>query len=919
MGLRDIIRSLFKKEEKILRIQSTDLAMDSIFIPKYANLSEEDKKKVDSYIEEVDFEKLDTLMMYADDMSDNAYANTYLLLNLFRRITTRPLEAELNRLSDEEIVERRLDALIQKEELIVYKQELIKLKEESTLRAVALEEIKRREGKRRFDFIGLFGSARKLERKNKIELLENATERMRISKKTIEQQMEVVINGITTEEISSTTYDIYKSQQKLRSEKSDDTKGKELNQEILRQRVNKAIQMVRLVMPNEEEALKNLENKKEKEIVKTLANVQRKLDVYAYTHGQEALEQLRQEVAELSLVEKTLDNREELLNKINDIQTKYRIFSKFVKPEDLQNLFKIKFDILIQGINKQDELPFEGIEDKEEMAYYGRILEAKLEEILQGKNPHFANEFGENQSEAIQIIRKIINKEIGEYLGEKILVNKRVSGFILAFERENGMSDFIKRLYFEEKDLINRRKNEIFEFQDNLPLEIIYQLDRIIDDKEGRLAPSKPWVELLEQSKYNDERRNFERETIIPEGIIELKSIKQHGRYRNSTTYKRLTELRRLILPNSLQRIGRSVFELCQKLEEVVFNEILQNIGDEAFKNCCNLKGVVFNEGLQSIGTRAFLNCQKLEEVVFNEILQNIGDEAFKNCCNLKGVVFNEGLQRIGPGAFSNCANLKKVVFNKELQSIGDWAFEDCFRLKKVVFNKGLQSIGMFAFSGCEELEEVVFNEKLQSIGMHAFSNCANLKKVVFNERLQSIGAHAFFRCEKLEEVVFNEKLQSIGPNAFSNCANLKKVVFNKELQSIGDWAFEDCFRLEEVVFNKGLQSIGEQAFKNCKKLTKVIFYEGLQSIEYGAFKGCESLKKIVLPISLNEIGEYAFGEYGFERCDSLKEVVIMDGKKEVIHLEISNNDDIYNLPRKIIQLIQEYKRRHPQKEEFSR
>ena len=665
MGLIENIRSLFKKEQVIPSTNITRYDTSSISIPKYSELSEDAKKVVDGYIEKIDLEKLET---YGNELSENAVASTHLLFNTYRRITTKPLESELSRLSDGEIAERKINALIYIEELELYKQILINLQEESTLRAVSLEEIKRRESKRKFDFLGLFGRAERLKRKNQMELLERAAERMKISKKTVEQQMQVVENEINTDEIVSATVDRHNKNELLKSEGKDKFSLKKQNllrQLILERKTNEMIQMASLVTPEGVKALQRLENNKKKygmytdeqEVVEVLARVQIKLDIYAYTHRGD-LEQLRQEVLEIKRQEKTTKKREELLSKVNRIQTMYKIFGQYVTPEDLQSLYQAKFDVLTIGANEQEKSPFAEIKNKEEMEYYAKIIEAKLEDTLLGRNAYFANEFGENQPDAIQIVRKIIKKENGDYSGEKILANKRVLAFLLAFENEDGMNDFVKGIYFQKEEIVDTRKEDIediFELADMLPLDII----RVLDKSKKSFGQRRPWVELFELSKYNDKKTNIGEELVLPEGIIVLKE-----------RLEQFENVRKLIFPKSLKRVGNSVFSCYFYLTEVEFNEGLEEIGWKAFQACSSLTKVKFNKDLQGIDGLAFDSCNNLTEVEFNESLEGIGYRAFQDCHCLTKVKFNGGLPGMAPDVFGLFTNVTEFVIGEGVERI---------------------------------------------------------------------------------------------------------------------------------------------------------------------------------------------------------------------------------------------------------
>ena len=881
MGLIEKIRNLFKKEQVIPSTNITRYDTSSISIPKYLELSEEAKKVVDGYIEEIDLEKLDTLMLYADEMSEYANANTELLLKLFFRITQKPLEFELSRLSDEEIAERRLDALIQREEVGLYKQGLENLEEESTLRAVALEEIKRRESKRKFDFLGLFGRAERLKRKNQMELLELATERMKISKKTIEQQMAVVKNEIESEESISTSLDVYNALQR--------SSDKTLDDKALRIRAQKLIPMASLVIPNE---VNSLQRKawgiyfKKKDAVEFLAEVQRKLDVYAYTHRKD-IEQLRQEVSEIKKQKKTTKKREELLSRVNQIRTMYKVFGQYITSEDLQSLYEAKFEVLTIGANEQDKSPFEEIKNNEEKEYYRKIIEAKLEDILLGRNAYFANEFGKNQSKAMQIVREIIQKENGDYSGEKVLTNQRILALLLSFEGTEEFIKFFKEAkFFDQNDLVERFDNasKNIKWEDKLTLETISRLEGSIIPKNS-MEKLSPWIKLILKSSLE----NCFREGIIsrkdgfwqlPEGIREIVFYSFVSGV-NSYDKKLFHELQKIskndtvICPSTLRIIKTPTYIEARYLYDI------------------NITGIELNEGLEEIQDYAFED-RSIKRITFPHSLRRIGKYAFTFCSHLEEVVFNEGLESIGRGAFSR-TGLRKAILPKSLRIIDEKTFEFCSHLKEIVFNEGLESIGKHAFSRTD------------------------LRKVILPKSLRIIEKSAFYYCEYLEEVVFNEGLESIGEYAFSH-NGLRKAILPKSVQTIKDYAFVACTKLEQVVINEGMESIGKGAFENALDLKDF-------SIPSHHIKAAHSIissdyvreNTINLRIRGLEVEEGCLEQYLRFDIRRIKSIEIMNEESLAIHHNIKYYDKVEKEVRRTMQKIQKYKQRQSQQEESSR
>lgn len=66
------------------------------------------------------------------------------------------------------------------------------------------------------------------------------------------------------------------------------------------------------------------------------------------------------------------------------------------------------------------------------------------------------------------------------------------------------------------------------------------------------------------------------------------------------------TEIKSVVIPDSVTKIAASAFDSCEKLESVTFGKGVKTIGDFAFIDCSNLKSVVLPENIEEIGNKAF-------------------------------------------------------------------------------------------------------------------------------------------------------------------------------------------------------------------------------------------------------------------------------------------------------------------------
>ena len=112
MRLIDKIKSILKKKTTILKTTDNESIVSydtsAIEIPKYSQLSKESKNKVNEYIKEINIEDLNNLIAYSEQLYKDAQDNTELLLKLFFKINEKPFESELNKLNEEQIIEKRL-------------------------------------------------------------------------------------------------------------------------------------------------------------------------------------------------------------------------------------------------------------------------------------------------------------------------------------------------------------------------------------------------------------------------------------------------------------------------------------------------------------------------------------------------------------------------------------------------------------------------------------------------------------------------------------------------------------------------------------------------------------------------------------------------------------------------------------------
>lgn len=149
------------------------------------------------------------------------------------------------------------------------------------------------------------------------------------------------------------------------------------------------------------------------------------------------------------------------------------------------------------------------------------------------------------------------------------------------------------------------------------------------------------WKDNEDIVKFN-ELRYFQEIVSIPEycfaNCISLEEISLPHKVRviEESAFVNCLSLKSVNISKSgmLKIIGESAFANTG-FENLVIPEGVTQIEDYAFSDCRNLKSVVLPSTIQSIGKCAFSNCSSLSEVKGLEYVKDFGEDVFWECSNL--------------------------------------------------------------------------------------------------------------------------------------------------------------------------------------------------------------------------------------------------------------------------------------------
>ena len=396
------------------------------------------------------------------------------------------------------------------------------------------------------------------------------------------------------------------------------------------------------------------------------------------------------------------------------------------------------------------------------------------------------------------------------------------------------------------------------------------------------------------------EDRTDLRTVMIPDSVTEIGScafnnctnlsnvtLSQNLKYMEGRAFGSCEKITKIEIPKSLEWCGSTLYDYgpfgdCTGLKTVIFENGTTEISSHLFEKCTGLEEINIPDSVTEIEDSAFSGCVNLSKVNIPDTVTIIGEYAFDSCTNLTAVTLSENLEHMGGKAFGSCEKITKIEIPKSLEwcdsTLYDYGpFGDCTGLKTVIFENGTTEISSHLFEKCTGLEEINIPDSVTEIEDSAFSGCVNLSKVNIPDTVTIIGEYAFDSCTNLTAVTLSENLEHMGGKAFGNCEKITKIEIPKSLEWCGSTLYDygpfgDCTGLKTVIFENGTTKILGHLFEKCTGLEEINIPNTVTVIENSAFSGCTKLEQVNFSNKLTKIESY-----GFSDCTSLKKITVPD------------------------------------------
>lgn len=335
------------------------------------------------------------------------------------------------------------------------------------------------------------------------------------------------------------------------------------------------------------------------------------------------------------------------------------------------------------------------------------------------------------------------------------------------------------------------------------------------------------------------------------------------------------SELLSVVVPSTVQTIGKGAFMQCYRLKTVQLPSALTEISDYLFAES-SLSAVTLPGKVKHIGESAFNSC-RLKSLTIPNSVETIGRGAFSSNRQLEELTMGNSVTTIGEGAFSLCPALRSFSFPHSIKTIEPQAFNECAALTTVTIPASVDNIGSGAFSSCDGLTSIKVvsgNKRYDSRdNCNAIIETGTNKLVVgcngttaVPASVTTIGDEAFYGCDGLTTVDLPGTVTKIGYRAYFYCHNIRSINLPNSVTAIGSYAFVGCDSLETIDIPNSVTTIANNAFLHDDHIKSVTIGSGVTSIGTWAFKGLDAVTSITSKIA--DVTQVKMGEDVFDEID---------------------------------------------------
>ena len=251
----------------------------------------------------------------------------------------------------------------------------------------------------------------------------------------------------------------------------------------------------------------------------------------------------------------------------------------------------------------------------------------------------------------------------------------------------------------------------------------------------------------------------------------------------------------------NVTEIGNAAFAFSD-LETIEISDGIASIGASAFTGSGELKSVIIPKSITKIGDGVFSYCPMLGDIDISEdnqdfvfiggILYSKDKKQVYRITDTAGDTADiaKGAAKIRPYACEGNSAVKTVILPEKLKKICQGAFMDCDSLKQIEIPASVTKIEGNPFMYCDKLEKISVSSSNKQFYTSSEGLLLNKKQTLLISASAAKG-----------RVVIPSGIKRIAAGAATGNTSITAVELSSSVYAIDAYAFADCTALKEVRF----------------------------------------------------------------------------------------------------------------------
>ncbi|MBR5314785.1 MAG: leucine-rich repeat domain-containing protein [Clostridia bacterium] len=206
-------------------------------------------------------------------------------------------------------------------------------------------------------------------------------------------------------------------------------------------------------------------------------------------------------------------------------------------------------------------------------------------------------------------------------------------------------------------------------------------------------------------------------------------------------------------------------------------------IADGAFENCDQIRSVVMPCSIEKIGSRAFAGCTSLREVIFEDSNNDkakveISQDAFEGCSDIH--------LEIPWNLCEDLACFEEAVTIATIHSgVDGWTSIYPGQARKDGDTEGPNIVKVSCVKYLKNLHTLIIGDDVVGIWDYAFQYCNNFETLIISGNVMKMGVKPFEGCSRLKKVILKKGVSAISVEAFKDCSAINECI----VEAPFDWA----------------------------------------------------------------------------------------------------------------------------------